>query len=648
MARTQPLVDDAEVGLDKDGSNAVGFQALRNISQKVNKDDEALQMSMEWNNLTFAIGDKTILKNVTGLVEPGKLTCVLGPSGSGKSTLMNVLAGRQNTKQGGMKFSGAISACGVEIDPSDFRGNIAYVMQDDSLLGTETPRECLSFSSRMRLPKTVSLADREQFVTDVINTLHLSKCQDTMVGNALVKGISGGERKRTSVGVELISNPKLLFLDEPLSGLDSYAAYTLVQALKDLTQSGVPVLCTVHQPSSEIFDMFDDVIMLHDGEVVYHGEVERLPHHFADLGFPCKKNFNPADHVMFLMQKEPPATIRNIKDSWAQSKLHTDLSQRVSKIQQKSSTPVRSNSFMKVGRQVVGFATQLLVLLQREWRGVTRNKGILGARYGMTIFLAGMYAWLFANTGRHGDGDNGSCLGANYTEAACATDFQGHLGSLLSLAIASMMGAAQPVLLTFPQERPVFLREYAAGQYGVFPYFAAKTVVEMPVILVQALLQFVVSYWVMGLKGEFFYLVAASWLLSVASTSLALLVGCGVSSVEKAMQFAPLVLLPQMLFSGLFVPVNSIPVSLRWLQYACPLKYAINILGVVEFWYVKEKTDKCAPAECPGFYLRKQLLENQGIKFNDWQFNLALLIALYVGFRILACTLLWRKGKYVF
>lgn len=648
MARTQPLVGDAEIGLDKGDSNAVGFQALRHISQKVNKDGEALQMSMEWKNLTFAIGDKTILKNITGLVEPGKLTCVLGPSGSGKSTLMNVLAGRQNTKQSGMTFSGTISACGTEIDPSNFRGNIAYVMQDDSLLGTETPRECLSFSSRMRLPKTVSSSDREQFVTDVINTLHLSKCQDTMVGNALVKGISGGERKRTSVGVELISNPKLLFLDEPLSGLDSYAAYTLVQALKDLTQSGVPVLCTVHQPSSEIFDMFDDVIMLHDGEVVYHGEVEQLPHHFAELGFPCKKNFNPADHVMFLMQKEPEATIRNIKDSWAQSKLHTDLSLQVSEMQQKTSAPLRSNSFMKVNAQVVGFGTQLAVLLQREWRGVTRNKGILGARYGMTIFLAAMYAWLFAGTGRHGDEHNGACLGPNFDQAGCATDFQGHLGSLLSLAIAAMMGAAQPVLLTFPQERPVFLREYAAQQYGVIPYFAAKTIVEMPVIFVQALLQFVVSYWVMGLKGDIFLLVAASWLLSVASTSLALLVGCGVSSVEKAMQFAPLVLLPQMLFSGLFVPVNSIPVSLRWLQYACPLKYAINIFGVVEFWYVKEKIDKCAPAECPGFYLRKQLLENQGIKFDDWQFNLGLLIGLYVVFRILACTLLWRKGKYVF
>merc|ERR1712061_934740 len=117
---------------------------------------------------------------------------------------------------------------------------------------------------------------------------------------------------------------------------------------------------------------------------------------------------------------------------------------------------------------------------------------------------------------------------------------------------------------------------------------------------------------------------------------------------EKAMQFAPLVLLPQMLFSGLFIPVNSIPVSLRWLQYVCPLKYAINAMGVVEFWFVKETIDGCSPQGCPGFYLRKELLEKQGIKFDDWEFNLGMLVCLYVFFRILACSLLWRKGKFVF
>jgi len=199
-----------------------------------------------------------------------------------------------------------------------------------------------------------------------------------------------------------------------------------------------------------------------------------------------------------------------------------------------------------------------------------------------------------------------------------------------------MMGAAQPVLLTFPSERPVFLREYAANQYGAVPYFVAKTLVELPVILMAALVQFLVSYWLMGLQGNFMLLVVISWLLAVTSSGLALLVGCGVSSVEKAMQLGPLTLLPQMLFSGLFVPVNNIPQSLRWVQYVCPLKYAVNVLGVIEFWKYRHVPEVI------------KSLEKQSIYFDEWERNLVLLVALYFVFRVIACLLLWRKGKYVF
>jgi len=400
--------------------------------------------------------------------------------------------------------------------------------------------------------------------------------------------------------------------------------------------------------------MFDDVILLHDGSVVYHGPVPELPRHFEELGFPCKQNFNPADHVMFLMQKESAETIGRIKDSWKNCQVAKSLEAHVNQKQSARDAPVRSISQTRAGAQVAGFGTQLGVLLQREWRSVFRNKSILGARYGMTLFLALMYAWLFAGTGRTGDnGELGNCKGTappQYDAAACFSDFTAHLGSLLSLGIATMMGAAQPVLLTFPSERPVFLREYAANQYGAVAYFVAKTLVELPVIFIASLLQFLVAYWIMGLHGNFILLVLAAWLLAISSSGLALLVGCGVASVEKAMQLAPLVLIPQLLFSGLFVPVGSIPASLRWVQYVVPLKYAVNLFGAIEFWYVNQHIEDtgCTMQTCPGYILRYQGLENQSIKFDDWQRNLGLLIGLYFIFRVLACTLLWRKGKYVF
>lgn len=611
---------------------------------------------MEWKALSFTIGQHKILSNVTGMIEPGRLTGVFGPSGSGKTTLLNILAGRQNTKAAHMSLTGEIRTAGSLIDPVSFRGNIAYVMQDDALLPFETPREYFRFSASMRLASNISRSQREDFVENLLSTLSLERCASTIVGSELVKGLSGGERKRTSVGIELITNPKMLFLDEPLSGLDSYAAYTLVGALKDLAQANVPVLCTVHQPSSEIFAMFDDVIMLHAGEITYHGPAVQISQHFDELGFPCPSNFNPADHVMFLMQKEPLEKLKEIKDRWLVSGLSTKMQAKIEALGERGRSMERS--IIQTGRST-GFCKQLMMLLGREVRGTFRNKGILYARFGMSIFLAALYGWLFSGSAAQGDKANSSqpnCVKATFDAGGCTGDFQAHFGTLVSLSIMAMMGAAQPVLLQFPQERPVFLREYAAHQYGVVPYFISKTFVEMPVVLMSSLLTFTVAFWWMGLHGNFILLVLVSWLLGISSSSLALLVGCGVASAQKAIQLAPLTLIPQMLFSGLFVPVAKIPESLRWARYLCPLKYAINLMTLVEFQYVKDATDACeksfSTAECvqkhPGDYLRLQLVSTQSVVWDDWTEYLVALVGLFVLFRCIATTLLWRKGRYVF
>lgn len=662
----QPLVDDPETleegavkrTLSGNSGTPGRFKAVRQVSGDLNSGAPEQQLTLEWEQVSFKIGDKQILENITGLVRPGRLTGVLGPSGSGKSTLLNVLAGRQRTNAAGMELKGEIRASGVKIDPSKFRSNIAYVMQDDSLLATESPRECLEFSAYLRLPGRCTPEERSQLVERILSSLNLQKCATTLVGSALVKGISGGERKRTAVGVELITSPKLFFLDEPLSGLDSYAAYTLVEALKDLALDGVPVLCTIHQPSSEIFDMFDDVCFLHDGEVTYHGPVAQLSQYFSKLGYPCKESFNPADHVMFVLQKEDSESIRKIKDNWQQSGLCKDVVEEVSKCRNEGNGS--ASTLREIGNVGVGFCRELALLTKRESRGTLRNKGILGARYGMAVFLAALYAWLFAGSASNGDDKSSTqknCLTGNFDATECAADFQAHYGTLVSLAIMAMMGSAQPVLLSFPSERPVFLREYAAKQYGVIPYFVSKTFVEIPVVLVGQCITFLIAYWIMGLKGNFFALIGITWALGIASSSLALLIGCGVASAQKAIQLAPLALIPQMLFSGLFVPVSRIPVSLRWVQYICPLKYAISLLGIVEFDYVHKSIDACQKEhtveECmyqiiPGDYVRQTGLQNQSVYWNDFLKDCLILIALLVVFRIMSAFLLWKKGKYVY
>lgn len=173
-------------------------------------------LGMSWNDLNFVVNDeKNVLDNVSGGVKSGEVCAIMGPSGSGKSSLLNVLAGRSATG-GAVKISGNVKVGGNKINPVEFRTQIAYVMQDDALMATTTPREALRFSANLRLVG-VSAAEIEEAVDHTLAALDIEECADTFIGSALIKGISGGQRKRTSVGIELITQPSLLFLDEPTS-----------------------------------------------------------------------------------------------------------------------------------------------------------------------------------------------------------------------------------------------------------------------------------------------------------------------------------------------------------------------------------------------------------------------------------------------
>ena len=216
------------------------------------------------------------------------------------------------------------------VDPTrmEVRKQIAFVAQEDSLQVTSTPREALRFSAKMRLPRETTEKELDILVEHLLHELGLEKCADIIIGGDLLKGISGGERKRTSVGVELVVKPALVFLDgktprqlvllqylfdmsccfnpsfsfgifsEPTSGLDSFSAVQLIQVLKKVANAGSSVLFTIHQPSSEVFNSFDHLILMNKGRVMYEGEVSDVPNFFEMRGNPLPKNYNPADWIM--------------------------------------------------------------------------------------------------------------------------------------------------------------------------------------------------------------------------------------------------------------------------------------------------------------------------------------------------------------
>lgn len=229
---------------------------------------------------------KRILYSISGSVRRGQVLGLLGPSGSGKTSLLNALAAVENGKS---TFSGEIRLDGRKI-AKGYRKIAAYVQQDDSLFSTLTVRECISYSAQLRLPSTMSDRVKDAMVDRVINELNLGHVAHARIGSSgASRGVSGGERRRVSIGMELVTAPQILILDEPTSGLDSSSAHSVVQLVKELANHGRIVILSIHQPSAKSFHLLDNIMLLGKGKLLYSGPPTDAKDYFNDLGFRCPK-----------------------------------------------------------------------------------------------------------------------------------------------------------------------------------------------------------------------------------------------------------------------------------------------------------------------------------------------------------------------
>ncbi|XP_065050896.1 ABC transporter G family member 22-like isoform X2 [Musa acuminata AAA Group] len=239
--------------------------------------------------------EKDILNGITGSASPGELLALMGPSGSGKTTLLSLLGGRirGNLVEGTITYND-------EPYTKSLKRRIGFVTQDDVLFAHLTVRETLTYAALLRLPNKMSRQQKEERAMDVIYELGLERCQDTMIGGSFVRGVSGGERKRVSIGNEIIINPSLLLLDEPTSGLDSTTALRIMQVLRDIAEAGRTVLTTIHQPSSRLFHRFDKLILLGKGSLLYFGKASEALVYFSTIGCSPLIAMNPAEFLLDL------------------------------------------------------------------------------------------------------------------------------------------------------------------------------------------------------------------------------------------------------------------------------------------------------------------------------------------------------------
>ena len=270
--------------------------------------------------------DKTILNGMSGVVSPGQFLAIIGASGSGKTSLLNCLANHYSPT------SGNVWANGRPLSEND-RHAIAYIAQEDHLMPTSTVFDTLNLSAQLRLPRSWSYERKTARVEELLQVFRLDKHRETLVGSAdeMIRGISGGERKRLSIAVELIAYPSVVFLDEPTSGLDSKIAADVCNILKDIARGGCTIMASIHQPSSEVFEQFDQLMILSEGRTVYFGPAASSADYFASISpeLECPAKYNPADYFMQLTYQGVDAADGRENSAWTTDKLVLEFENRM-------------------------------------------------------------------------------------------------------------------------------------------------------------------------------------------------------------------------------------------------------------------------------------------------------------------------------
>ncbi|KAH9954037.1 hypothetical protein BC827DRAFT_1245250 [Russula dissimulans] len=261
--------------------------------------------TLHFSNISYTLNGRSILEGITGSVRPGQVLAIMGASGAGKSTFLDILARKR--KRGVVE--GVTLVNGREVSDSDFRKVIGFVDQEDTLMSTLTVYETILYSALLRLPRDMSIEAKQYRTLETMNELGILGIKDSRIGDSGHRSISGGEKRRVSIACELVTSPSILFLDEPTSGLDAYNAYNVVESLVSLARNyNRTVIFTIHQPRSNIAALFDQLVLLAQGRLMYSGEFAKCQLHFDSIGHHCPPGFNIADYLIDVtasVEKEP-------------------------------------------------------------------------------------------------------------------------------------------------------------------------------------------------------------------------------------------------------------------------------------------------------------------------------------------------------
>lgn len=600
---------------------------------------EKEQLDFVFDHIVYSVIDKTtkqprtLLNGISGVVKPGTVLGVMGPSGCGKTTLLDFLAGRLSTGTS----HGTVYVGGEKRNAKKFHHIAKYVPQEDHLIGTMSVEETLWFSADLSLPEETSHKEKKQRVNAVIEDLGLKKTEKTRIGTVFQKGISGGQKRRVSMGVELLTLPNIIFLDEPTSGLDSAAAERVVQIMHRLADSGRVVICTIHQPNSEVFLRLDQVLFLSTGNVVYFGPTKDAVKYFESAGYRCPEYVNPADFIMDIIntdfdgEKKGEDDVLKLVASYKESKHRQELDAELEQVRNRAGK--RDDDEENLAQLAmdeadfsVPFFKQFWYLAKRNWLDNLRNPGIFWVRLVMYVMLSAMIATLYANMG---DGQN---------------RVQDRISILFFIA-AFLVFMSISVIPMFIQDRSVFTRERANGWYHVGAYVLANTVCSIPGIFVIALFSSLIIFWSINLHGSFGVFLADLFVSLFVAESLMLVISACVPIYIIGMALGAGIYGMFMLNQGFFLIRDNIPPYWIWCYYIGFHTWTFQIFMYNEF---HNSTVDCNPStEICRYTDGNAVLKQYGMENSNIGEDFAILVCMAIIYRIIFFAILqkFHKGK---
>ena len=531
------------------------------------------KLTLTWKNLKLVLNEKkrvgicssviekkVILDDVSGYAKSGECLAIIGGSGAGKSTLLNIISDRF-VKEKKFDYEGQVHLGTDQMDFQKFKKQVGFVMQADYFLENLTVREYFKFAVDLK-KSHLKEKDKVQEVENLLKTLKLEKAADTIVGGNLRKGISGGEKKRLNIGFELLSDPSILFLDEPTSGLDSYTSFVIVKMLKKLArEKNLLVVYTIHQPSTDIFQLFDNLLIINEGKNVYFGKAQQCLDYFENVGYTCPIDRNPMDFYIDVVKKAKEKEIEELYSEFnKQTKEEIELF-------------VDNNKYGKMTNttKYASGCTQFTVLFRRAFFNFIRNKFAVPIRIFQIIFIAVLFILIF------------NVFPSDPTDPKATFN---RLGGLYLLILNNFISFMQNVLLTFPAERVVYAKEYNSGLYGVIPYYFSKIIIELPFVMILPWLFLSIIYFVVKFNPDierFFVLGGCLVCVCLLGNMWGIFLGAAIPNPKMALQFAPLVFVPFLLFSGYTTNTDNIGPYLKWLEYVSPFRYAFEWAVYNEF-----------------------------------------------------------------